>query len=91
MVVLVVSVTLVAVMVIVCCVVMADGAVYRPVADSVPTDGFIDQVTELLLLFATVAVNCCVADGSSDTVAGVRETPTGGVRVMAVVAVLVLS
>jgi hypothetical protein len=52
---------LVAVIVTVCAVAMLAGAVYRPVALNVPTpSGAINHVTAVLLVFATVAVNCTV-------------------------------
>jgi hypothetical protein len=37
---------------------MLDGAVYRPAEEIVPTDGLIDQVTAVLLVPKTAAVNC---------------------------------
>ncbi len=52
------SATLVAVTVIVWPLATGDGAVYKPVLDSVPTAGVIDQVTLVLLLPVTVVVNC---------------------------------
>ena len=54
-----VSTTLVAVMVIVCVEVIVAGAVYKPLAESVPTDGLMLQVTAELVVPVTVAVNCC--------------------------------
>jgi hypothetical protein len=52
------SAALVAVTVTVCAAAMLDGAVYRPADEIVPTDGFIDQVTAVLLDPDTAAVNC---------------------------------
>jgi hypothetical protein len=43
-----------------------DGAVYKPVVSTIPTAGFppeaplTDQLTDVLVEFCTVAVNCCV-------------------------------
>ena len=55
------SAWLVAVTVTVCCDVMLAGAVYKPVALTLPTPlGLIDQVTVELVVLVTVAVNCCV-------------------------------
>jgi len=51
---------MVAVTVTACWVVMVFGAVYRPALDSVPTEGFIDQVTAVFAEPMTVAANCCV-------------------------------
>src|SRR5271165_6898190 len=56
---LVVSAALVAVMVTVCEEEIVAGAVYKPLADSVPTGGLMLQVTAVLLVPVTVAVNCC--------------------------------
>jgi hypothetical protein len=52
------SATLWAFVVTVCAVRMLGGAVYRPAAEMVPTDGLIDQVTAVLLAPKTVAANC---------------------------------
>jgi hypothetical protein len=54
------SAWLVAVTVTVCCDVTLDGAVYNPDELIVPTEGLMDQVTAVLLVFKTVAENCCV-------------------------------
>ena len=67
---------LTAVTVIVSDVATLDGAVYSPVEEMVPTDGLIDQVTPVLLLPATVAVNCCVLDGVKPTAEGLTDTVT---------------
>src|SRR4051794_26833374 len=91
--VLVLSAWLVAVTVTVCWVVMLAGAVYRPVLLMLPTFGPIDQVTAVLALPVTVAVNCWVCPAFSVAVAGATETETVtvGVRVTVAVADLVLS
>ena len=56
-----------------------------------PTAGLSDQVTAVLELFDTVAVKAWVCDWPRVTVAGVSETPTGGVSDMVAEAVLVES
>jgi hypothetical protein len=57
----VVSAWLVAVTVTVCCEEMVDGAVYSPDVLMVPVPaGAIAQVTVVLLVLVTVAMNCCV-------------------------------
>ena len=58
------SATLWAVTVTVCDVGILKGAVYRPAEEIVPTDGLMDQVTAVLLVPKTVAVNCCVPEGA---------------------------
>src|ERR1700741_3810777 len=75
------SAALVAVTVIVCEVEIVPGAVYKPLAVSVPTDGFMLQFTAVLLFPVTFAWNCClplairVADaGLTDTVTGLSVT-----------------
>ena len=55
----VVSATLVAVIVMVWVDLMVAGAVYCPLAESMPTEGFMLQVTAVLLVPVTVAVYCC--------------------------------
>ena len=58
---LLVSAWLVAVTVTVCCAEIVAGAVYSPDALTVPTPaGLIVQVTAVLLVFVTVAVNCAL-------------------------------
>ncbi len=53
--------TLVAVTVTICTLVSDEGAVKRPALVIVPVPaGLTDQVTAVLLVFATLAVNCCV-------------------------------
>jgi hypothetical protein len=56
----VVSATLVAVTVRVCCELRVEGAVYRPALLIAPRDALKLQVTAVLLVLLTVAVNCCV-------------------------------
>ena len=48
------------------------GAVKRPVLSMVPADA--DQVTDGLVLFATVALNCTVPDETTVEVVGLMET-----------------
>ena len=43
--------------------------------------GLIDHVTAVLLVFVTVAENCCVWFAYSVAVAGVRLKATGGIKV----------
>ena len=81
------SETLWAVTVTVCDVRILDGAVYRPAEEIVPTDGLIDQVTAVLLVPKTAAVNCCVPEGAKLTVDGLRDTVTAWRSVITVVAV----
>ena len=70
---------LVAVTVTVVVLVMLAGAVYRPVELTVPVPtGLILQVTAVLLVFVTVAVNCCVWPPYNVAVAGLTLTATGG-------------
>jgi len=52
----------------------AAGAVYRPDASIVPPDA--DQVTPVLLLPLTVAVNCCVLPEVIDAEPGFTDTET---------------
>jgi hypothetical protein len=83
--VLVESATLVAVTVTFWLAVMDEGAVYKPVESMFPAPaGLSDQVTAVLLVLVTVAVNCWVS--SAVKVADVGETDTaitaGGVRVI---------
>jgi hypothetical protein len=47
------------------------------------------QVTAVLLVPLTVALNVCCCDGCKDTEVGVSETVTGGFRVMVALADLV--
>jgi hypothetical protein len=53
--------------------------VYRPDVDTVPP--VVDQVTEVLVEFVTVAVNCWVAPVCRDADAGEMDTVTGAVTV----------
>ena len=55
----------------------------------VPTAGFKDQVTLVLLLPVTVAASCCVWEAVREAVVGVIETLTGGVRATLALADLV--
>jgi len=81
----------VAITVTVCCVATVAGAVYRPELLIVPVPaGPIVHVTAVLLLFATVAVNCCVCPPFNVAVAGVMVTVTGGDSVTEDVADFVL-
>src|ERR1039457_5627876 len=81
------SATLWAVTVTVCDVRILDGAVYRPAEEIVPTDGLIDQVTAVVLVPKTVAVNCCVPEGPRLTVDGLRDTVIAWRSVITAVAV----
>jgi hypothetical protein len=53
------------------------GAVYKPEADSAPTP-LSDQVTAVLVVPETVAVNCCVPPPFKVAEVGEIETLTGG-------------
>ncbi len=55
------SATLVAVMVTDCAELITEGAVYNPF-DKLPTEGLMDQVTDVFALPVTVAVNCLLCD-----------------------------
>ena len=63
---------------------MTAGAVYKPVAEIVPTAALPPatpltfQVTDVFALPLTVEVNCCVAAGASVTVVGAMPICTGG-------------
>ena len=78
------SPTLVAVMVTDCVPLMVEGAVYNPF-DKVPIEGLMDQVTEVLALPVTSAVNCAVFEAVSAALEGLTPTltppPAGGVSV----------
>jgi hypothetical protein len=65
-----------AVTVTVCCVVQVLGAVYMPAAEIVPVEGLTDQVTAVLLVLLTVAVNCWLWLVLRLTDAGLRPTET---------------
>ena len=56
-----------------------------------PTAGLRDQVTAVLEVFATAAVNACVCDGVRVTLPGVNATLTGGTSVTLALADLVES
>jgi hypothetical protein len=81
------SATLRAVTVTVCDVRILDGAVYRPAEEIVPADGLIDQVTAVLLVPKTVAVNGCVPEGAKLTVDGLRDIVTAWRSMITAVAV----
>ena len=51
------------------------GAVYKPVAETVPP--VVVQVTAVLLLPVTVALNCCVAPVWTEAEVGDTDTATG--------------
>jgi hypothetical protein len=88
---LVASAALVAVIVTVWVALMLDGAVYRPLVDSVPTDGLMLQVTAVFVLPVTPAVNCWVWEPDRLIEAGLAVTATGGRRVTVALADLVAS
>ena len=69
------SATLVAVMVTDCAVLITEGAVYNPF-DKLPSEGVMDQVTEVLELPVTVAVNCLLCDAFREALAGLTPTLT---------------
>jgi hypothetical protein len=50
------------------------GAVYRPAAEMLPTDGLSDQVTAVFDVPATAAVNVCVCEGVRVTLPGANAT-----------------
>jgi hypothetical protein len=75
---LVESATLVAVTVIVCTALITEGAVYNPF-DKLPTEGVMDQFTEVFALPVTVAVNCALCEGMRVAPGGVTLTLTMGV------------
>src|ERR1700761_1284275 len=78
----VVSAWLVAVIVTVCCVATVAGALYSPAVEIAPVPaGLIDQLTAVLLVFVTVAENCCVWFAYNVAAAGVRLTAIGGIKV----------
>src|SRR5205814_1592103 len=73
---LLLSATLVAITVTVCCTEIAAGAVYTPVPDTDPIAGLIDQLTAAFAAFVTVAENCCVWDAYKVAVEGLTVTVT---------------
>ncbi len=84
------SAWLVAVTVTVCGAAMVSGAVYNPEALIAPTPlGLNHQVTAVLLVLATVAVNCWGLPASSVALAGATLTAMPGTRVTAAEADLV--
>ena len=56
-----------------------------------PTAGLRDQVTAVLLLPVTVAVNCWLCEALSVALAGLTDTLTGGCRLTVALALLVAS
>ena len=70
------SATLVAVMVTDCAVLITEGAVYNPL-DKLPSEGVMDQVTEVFALPVTVAVNCLLCDAVRVAFEGLTLTLTG--------------
>ena len=66
---------LVAMMVTDCETLMTEGAVYNPFA-KLPSEGVMDQVTEVLELPVTVAVNCLLCDGVRVAFRGLTPTLT---------------
>jgi hypothetical protein len=81
------SATLWAVTVTACDVRTLEGAVYRPVDETEPTAGLMDQVAAVLLVPRTVAVNCCVTEGARLTAGGLRDTVTAWRSVITAVAI----
>lgn len=65
---------------------MAEGAVYTPALETVPTLGLTDHVTTRLAAPVTAAVNCCVWLAVKVTVTGLTVTWTAGSRLIAAVA-----
>jgi len=57
-----------------CAALMAEGAVYSPFVDTLPSDGDMDQVTPVLPLPLTVGVNCMLCDGARVAFKGLRLT-----------------
>ena len=53
-----------------------DGAVYIPLDETLPP--LADQLTAVLLVPVTAAVNCCVPPVTNDAEVGVIEMPTTG-------------
>ena len=67
------------------------GAVYRPVDVRLPTPGFNDHVTDVLVVPETVAENCCVWPGASWLLPGLTEIAIPGIKVTLAVAAWVES
>lgn len=76
MAVFVVSAALVAITVTACGEVMELGAVYKPLVEMTPTEGLSAQVTAVLVVPETDAVNCCICDAARVAAAGVIEIET---------------
>ena len=57
-----------------------------PVAEMLPTAGLMDQVTAVLVAFATVALKSSVCEVVNETEPGVIVTLTGGVSVIVTLA-----
>jgi hypothetical protein len=74
------SAALTAVTVTVCALEMEAGALYKPVFVTVPISGLTDQLTPVLVVPPTVAVNCCAWDAPREMLAGLTVTVTGGAR-----------
>jgi len=60
----------------VCGEVMDPGAIYKPLGEIVPTEGLTAQVTAVLVVPDTAAVNCWLCDAIRRVVAGVMEIET---------------
>jgi hypothetical protein len=60
----------------VCAVLIADGAMYNPVEEIAPVGGSVDQMTAVLLLPKTAAVNCCASSGPRLVVTGLMDSVT---------------
>jgi len=77
-----------------CVALIVEGAVYNPF-DNVPTEGVIDQVTEVFALPVTSAVNCAVFKALSAALGGLTPTltppPAGGTSVTPALADLLAS
>ena len=56
---------------------ITEGAVYNPL-DKLPSEGVMDQVTEVLELPVTVAVNCLLCDAARVALRGLTLTLTLG-------------
>ncbi len=68
----VLSATLVAVTVTVCCALIVAGAVYKPVLLILPVPlGLMLHVTAVFGVLITMVLNCCVCDAYSEAVVGV--------------------
>jgi hypothetical protein len=84
---LVVSAALVAVTVVLTPVGTAEGAVYKPLVETVPTVALPPtspltlQLTAVFAVPLTVAVNCCVWETTTDALVGESVTDTAGVMV----------